>query len=402
MNIKTKKLEVRILLFYVDTNTIIRVDLSIINIDSIYPFPLLPFLNDYFNSFELHNFFYFFCVYKDKYKAMSCSTNQLAATFHLTHQCNLRCDYCYTGEKLNIPMTKETADLAIDFVLTESRNNGIEKLLITFFGGEPLIEKELLFHIADRFINEKDNFQVNFQMSTNGTLLNESLLNELFERKIFISLSIDGAPEIQDRQRKNAAGKGTSKLVAKAAKMLLHKNPATNVTCVITPDSADAVAESVDWIYNQGFRYITTTLDYTGDWNLENMENLRRSYTKLADWYQDKMMVQERFYLSAFDERIKSRTMNPLLPNERCLIGYKQFSIAPDGELYPCITFVTTEKIPEFMIGHVQEGFDENCRDYISRSSEKEKSECVGCAVKDRCSSSVSYTHLTLPTNREV
>lgn len=318
---------------------------------------------------------------------MACTTHQLAATFHLTHQCNLRCTYCYTGEKLNIPMSKSTADQAIDFVILEARKNGIKKLLITFFGGEPLIEKELLFYIADRFLKEKEELDVSFQMSTNGTLLTESLMKELTQRNVFVSLSIDGHPEIQDRQRPNVVGKGTSLLVAKAAKILLQYNPAANVTCVITPESSREVAESVDWIYKLGFRYITTTLDYSADWTLVEMEYLRKSYLKLAKWYETKMMAQERFYLSAFDERVQSRTMNPLLPNERCLIGYRQFSIAPDGELYPCITFVTTEKIPEFMIGHVKEGFNESCRNYISRSSEKEKKECTGCAIKDRCSS---------------
>jgi len=39
------------------------------------------------------------------------------------------------------------------------------------------------------------------------------------------------------------------------------------------------------------------------------------------------------------------------------------------------------------MIGHIEYGFNEDCRDYISRASEKEKPECEGCAIKDRCSS---------------
>jgi len=318
---------------------------------------------------------------------MSCSTDQLSVTFHLTHQCNLRCTYCYTGEKLNIPMTIETADIGIDFVFSQVRANGVKKLLISFFGGEPLIEKELLFHIADRFIQEKGDLQVDFQMSTNGTLLTSKLLDALMERKVYVSLSIDGNPAVQDRQRPNAAGQGTSRLVTKAAKLLLSRNPAANVTCVITPESASEIAESVDWIFQQGFKYITTTLDYSGTWTVDDMQRMKKSYEKLAKWYEQKMMMQERFYLSSFDERIQSRTMSPLQPTERCLIGYRQFSIAPDGELYPCITFVTTEKVPEFMIGHVREGFNEDCRDYISKSSEKEKPECAGCAIKDRCSS---------------
>ena len=98
------------------------------------------------------------------------------------------------------------------------------------------------------------------------------------------------------------------------------------------------------------------------------------------------MKKNERFYLSFFDERIRSRTYKPLQANERCLIGTKQFSIAPNGELYPCIQFVKTNSLPEFMIGHVSTGFDKSCQQHFNHLSEKEKPECNGCQLESRCS----------------
>jgi uncharacterized protein len=284
-------------------------------------------------------------------------------------------------------MSKDIADIGIDFTLSEAKKHQLSYLDITFFGGEPLLEKELLFHIADRFIAESGDLELNFKMSTNGTLLTDQLLDELMKRKVFISLSVDGHPELHDRQRINAAGKGTSKLVQKAAKRLLKVNPAANVTVVIIPTSADSLTKAVDYLYEEGFRYITLTLDYSADWTLSSMKVLEKSYRELAKWYEQKMKSQERFYLSCFDERIKSRTQAPLEPHERCLIGYRQFSIAPDGELYPCIQFVTTEKLPEFMLGHVRSGFSEEARHYFAFHAEKEKKECAGCALLERCSS---------------
>ncbi len=313
--------------------------------------------------------------------------NTLAVAFHLTHHCNLRCNYCYTGEKLPIAMSRQTADAGIDFVLKEAKQHKIPRLDITFFGGEPLLEKELLLYIADRFIAEKGTITVDFKTSTNATLITSEVLQELDSRGVYISISIDGNPTVQDEQRKLAGGQGSSRLVEKAIPLLLKNNPCTNVTCVITPATAARITESVDWIYSQGFRFITTTLDYSADWTMDDMKILAKGYEQLGKWYEKKMMKQERFYLSCFDERIRTRTFEPIAKNERCHLGYRQFSIAPDGELYPCIQFVTTEKIPEFMIGHVQDGFNESCRNYITSASEKEKPECSGCQLKSRCSS---------------
>jgi len=309
----------------------------------------------------------------------------LSATFHLTHHCNLRCSYCYTGEKRPLAMTYETIDQSIIFIKKELEKLKTNQLHITFFGGEPLLEKEKIFYIIDKFGQQKE-LEVSFRMSTNGTLLSENLMQRLYSNGVFISLSIDGHPEIHDRHRVDAGGKSTSHKVAKAAETMLRYNPATNVTCVISPDTASQICESVDYIFNLGFRYITTTLDYSADWQVGHFDILKKSYQKLSKWYIDKMKKNERFYLSFFDERIRSRTYKPIAANERCLIGTKQFSIAPNGELYPCIQFVKTDSLPEFLIGHVNSGFDAACQNHLHSLSEKEKPECRGCKLETRCS----------------
>lgn len=309
----------------------------------------------------------------------------LSATFHLTHHCNLRCSYCYTGEKRPLAMTYETIDQSIIFIKKELEKLKTNQLHITFFGGEPLLEKEKIFYIIDKFGQQKE-LEVSFRMSTNGTLLSENLMQRLYSNGVFISLSIDGHPEIHDRHRVDAGGKSTSHKVAKAAETMLRYNPATNVTCVISPDTASQICESVDYIFNLGFRYITTTLDYSADWQVGHFDILKKSYQKLSKWYIDKMKKNERFYLSFFDERIRSRTYKPIAANERCLIGTKQFSIAPNGELYPCIQFVKTDSLPEFLIGHVNSGFDTACQNHLNSLSEKEKPECRGCKLEARCS----------------
>ena len=61
------------------------------------------------------------------------------ATLHLTHDCNLRCSYCYGGEKGGGRMSSETADAAVAFAAREARRQGAQHLEVVFFGGEPLL-----------------------------------------------------------------------------------------------------------------------------------------------------------------------------------------------------------------------------------------------------------------------
>ena len=282
-------------------------------------------------------------------------------------------------------MSYETIDLSISMIEQELIKLKTNQLHLTFFGGEPLIEKEKIFYIVEAF-SKKEKIQVTYRMSTNGTLLTKALMEKFYASGIFVSLSVDGHPDVHDAHRVDAAGKPTSHKVEKAAKMMLKYNPATNVTCVLSPDTASELPKSVDYLFNLGFKYITTTLDYSANWEVEHFSILKKSYQQLSKWYIQKMEKNERFYLSFFDERIRSRTYKPLEANERCLIGTKQFSIAPNGELYPCIQFVKTDSLPEFMIGHVRTGFDNSCQQHFNQLSEKEKPECSGCQLESRCS----------------
>lgn len=62
------------------------------------------------------------------------------AALLLTHNCNLRCSYCYAGEKIcyagekiNRRMDSATALASLEFL--KQHANG--RTIVTFFGGEP-------------------------------------------------------------------------------------------------------------------------------------------------------------------------------------------------------------------------------------------------------------------------
>ncbi|MHB1313940.1 MAG: radical SAM protein [Christensenellales bacterium] len=78
-----------------------------------------------------------------------------AITLQVTQQCNMRCSYCIYSETdnplqrshANKRMSKETAKKCIDFLLEHSRDE--DKLNIGFYGGEPLLEFDLLKFVVE-------------------------------------------------------------------------------------------------------------------------------------------------------------------------------------------------------------------------------------------------------------
>ena len=317
------------------------------------------------------------------------SINPMSQTvaFHLTHDCNLRCTYCYAGDKQTRHMTTSIADQAIDFVLNEARAAGTENLTVMFFGGEPLLRLDLLCMICQWFEDRSDGIDVSFSMSTNGVLLNKASIERLATHRVYVSMSIDGIPSVQDHQRPFPDGSGSSQAVARAVPLLLEWNPCADSRFVVTPYSAPHVSESVQWIAEQGFSYITLAMDFGADWTMDDFKVLKKELKRTATWYEKRLSDNRAVYLNCFDERISSRTKKPLECQERCAIGIGQYSIAPSGNLYPCVQFVGTDDNQDYIIGTIADGFNHNKRKEIFETSEREKPECEGCKLTGRCSS---------------
>lgn len=140
---------------------------------------------------------------KVSYKKGSCDSVKI----HVSNTCNLRCRYCYAhGGNYGQPntlMDRETAERIVYFI---NRSEMMEKIrYITFFGGEPLMNPDIIEYICSN-IQNKD---IKFLMQSNGTLMNERIISILKEYDIGLTISLDGPLEINDINRVDTLGNGT-------------------------------------------------------------------------------------------------------------------------------------------------------------------------------------------------
>ena len=127
--------------------------------------------------------------------------------FRPTNNCNLRCSYCYDKNNHNTCLDT-VRNNATELFKREEENliESIDKLFdgeenpsITFHGGEPLLINS---KILDEFCSEIiKNRNLKMVIQTNGTLIDENVI-ELFKKyKFHVGLSLDGCSEKQNRAR---------------------------------------------------------------------------------------------------------------------------------------------------------------------------------------------------------
>ncbi|MFZ3134499.1 radical SAM protein [Methanothrix sp.] len=155
-------------------------------------------------------------------------------TLNVTEDCNFRCKYCaynpgnyeynrsYSNKYMEFSVAKKAIDYYFSLLLEGRRYNPIRAPAISFFGGEPLLNfnliKKCVNYINDRY---KDDKVLYYGVTTNGTLLDDEKINWLIQNNFDIDISLDGPKDEHDRNRVYKNGKGTFKDVMRNVTKLI-------------------------------------------------------------------------------------------------------------------------------------------------------------------------------------
>lgn len=301
-------------------------------------------------------------------------------TLHLTNNCNMACRYCYVDHENITVMKPEISKKVVDLATQDAKG----PIGIVFFGGEPLLHKDLIKETIEycKWKERQQGIMFYFKVTTNGLLLDEKFMELSAKENIFIALSHDGVKDAHDKHRIDRQGKGTFDLLSDRIDLLLKNRPYAPVLMTVNPDTVMHYCSSVIYLYEKGFRYIICSLNYSAPWTEADVKMLKKQYAKLAEFYFERTLREEKFYLSPFEVKISSHINGDSYCHERCELGKKQISVSPDGFLFPCVQFVGDDR---YSIGSVDTGINKGMREKLYVMNEGEKESCKSCVISKRC-----------------
>jgi len=306
-------------------------------------------------------------------------------TLSLNHNCNLVCSYCYGGKKSNRPMSFETAQKALDIGFAYPSAG----LRLHFFGGEPLLEFDLMKRIvaeAERGSWER-NKPLRMGLTTNGTILSDEAIEFFKEKKFNLTISIDGVERAHNRHRRFADGTGSYEVVKKRLEAAIKALGPVNTLSVIHPDTLEDLSDSFNLIASYGVRRISFSPDYDAEWDEEALRRLEESLQRLADRAIDHYRKGNHFTIQPFHTKIVSRLKGGLQAEDKCDFGCAELAVAPSGNLYPCDRLIGDDgpRQDDIRIGHVRTGVDSVKVRKLKQAKDASKPECRDCAIIDRC-----------------
>ena len=168
----------------------------------------------------------------------------------VTDFCNFRCGYCFIENSLNerpsTVMSKEVADKVINVLVNAAK--AVKKYRVTFYGGEPLSNSEIVFYIIEKLEQGSPN-KFSFSCLTNGSLVTEELAQKLKQHNVSVGLSLDGWANI-DKNRRLTNGKETFYSTLKALSILKQAGVDLGISCTITKQNYQYAEEIVDFFIN--------------------------------------------------------------------------------------------------------------------------------------------------------
>lgn len=124
-----------------------------------------------------------------------------------TLQCNFNCYYCFENTKIRKDEEALGMDVQNDiihFISLSITKNHIKEVNIIWYGGEPLIQKQIIFSMQERInaICKSYNVKLSSCIITNGVLLTPEISESLYEHGIEnAQVTIDGPETTHNKRR---------------------------------------------------------------------------------------------------------------------------------------------------------------------------------------------------------
>lgn len=304
--------------------------------------------------------------------------------------CNLTCAYCYAQRGSfgggSGAMSPETLRTALErFVPTDGT------LVVSFFGGEPLLELDLLRQAVawGDALGAERRTRLHYVLTTNGTLLDDARLDFLKAHVSHIAVSLDGGPAMTDASRRFRVGEeSVHRAVVRNLRRLKRAGVRYGLRSTIPEGRAEELGAAAAHL--QGLEPASLRIEAAAGarpWRRDHWRAWTEMVTRLNRNALDGIIAGKPPNACGDIYRVAAHRIEGEARHYPCLAGQGVLAVSTGGDVYPCDHFVGE---PSFRMGNVHEpGFPGE--DYyriaerlqLNRVSDRPK--CAICRVRHAC-----------------
>lgn len=173
----------------------------------------------------------------------------LSAWLHVTNACNLRCSYCYL-EKTNERMTNDVARRAVDAIFRSAASKHYPKVIIKYAGGEASLHLSRVMETHDYAVQlaRQQSIKLYAYIISNGVFLPQQAIEQLQERQIGVTISLDGIEMYHDTQRPLINGCGSFRYIDRTIYRLLANGLVPHISVTVSRRNLQGLPSLIEYI----------------------------------------------------------------------------------------------------------------------------------------------------------
>ncbi len=307
--------------------------------------------------------------------------------------CPMGCQYCFQQNVKECTEHLEIKDIdnIMRFIAEESGKQGIDKVIVVLFGGEPLLPQA--FDFNEHLLKATQGRNYTIRIVTSGTTVTDRYFELLTRFKSIISdidITIDGPEDIHNKLRPLRSGARSYEIVRDSITMLLENDFPVSAKINIGTDNIGHLGtlfetfSALGWIKYSRFRIVTNFVRNYGGLEVHEQRladvsaimNLTAILNQQPPEIRAKIEVDGVKLLSYIAHSFLSRSLfsgkpRPVFCNPDSKTTY---SIGPDCRIYSCNWMVGKE---EFSSGSVVTGKKESSAETVTP--------CEECLISTLC-----------------
>lgn len=280
----------------------------------------------------------------------------------------------------NRSMKPEDGVSYVESALKVAKSEGVQEVMIQFFGGEPLLNWRTINAVLQRFgRGENDGMVIHYSTVTNGSLITDEVSEAFHKYQVAVCVSVD-SPNSPSRPLKN--GNDSMPVVMKGLKKLQEYNNRVALNAALTSATWDDFNEGiVDLAVEVGATEIGVVVDFDPTfYSAYGTANIVDRLWSVIQYGRQKGVVLTGYWHQIFQVMLGFDTVS-YRGFKNCSAKGAQFSIEPNGSVFSC-------KAGSTLLGDIR---DEtkilNEKPYLEHASLRHQNPafCQGCEIEGFC-----------------
>ena len=260
-------------------------------------------------------------------------------------RCNFACTYCYEQSResqdkrdgQNAFMPEKVQQELLKYI--ERAAKTVKGVFITWYGGEPLLGKEIIFDLTQKIIaiTEENKIGYSAGMITNGYLLakDPDMVQKLKDSHIkSFQITLDGPPEVHNIRRMLKGDSGpTFDQVLEGIKLLTDNELEVSLRVNVDRSNMDEALKLLYILEENNLKHIAIHLGHVSS-NTAGCKSIESSCTTMEEF----TVLNQTFHETLRQRGFKTGQM-PRYPRIAHACGANRmnaFVLDPDGDMYKC------------------------------------------------------------------